>query len=231
MASHAKPRPLPEPRGEVPDYTDFVAKLTPDQAAARVSAPDLSATAPPQPAPPPPAMLADYRPVPVRARHDGWTAARQRKFLTILAETGSISQACRDAGVASRSAYRLRQRPDAAAFATAWDQALRLATLRLTTLAFERAVKGSTRDIWRDGELVGQVRSPSDKILMFLLGNLLPRASGGDSRLDQHDRAVDALRAGFPATLAALTDSDMEMVPIEHREFYPDPPGDEEEDV
>ena len=65
-----------------------------------------------------PANLADYRPVPqTRVRHDGWTAERQRTFLTVLAETGCISDACCLAGVSSRSAYRLRQRPDAAHFA------------------------------------------------------------------------------------------------------------------
>ncbi len=242
MASRARPRAIPA------DFTDFVDDAAADTTVivdhAPAPPPTRPAAEPPtQPTPQspaqPPTMLADYRPVPIRARHDGWTAERQRIFLTVLAETGSISQSCRDAGVSSRSAYRLRQRPDAAAFATAWDQALRLATLRLTTIAFERAVKGSTREIWREGELVGQVRAPSDKVLMFLLGTLLPRAGKGgagadsrpESRLDQHDRAVDAIRAGFPATLAALTDHDVAMVPIEYADFHPQRPGDQEEEM
>lgn len=176
-----------------------------------------------------PAQLADYRPVRIRARHDGWTADRQRKFLTVLAETGSISEACIHAGVSSRSAYRLRQRPDAAAFARAWDEALRLATLRLTTIAFERAVKGTVREIWRDGECVSEMRAPSDKLLMFLLSNLLHR-SGVPSRLDAFDATVAEIGARFPQSLAALGDHDMEMVPIEHRDFFPDAPGDRGED-
>lgn len=222
MASRAKPLSIPA------DFTDF--------------APAETTPAPPPAIPqdPPEALpalthaaLADFRPVQrATTRHDGWTAARQRTFLTVLAETGSISQSCRDAGVSSRSAYKLRQRPDAQSFAAAWDQALRLATLRLTTLAFERAVNGSTRDIWRDGELVGQVRQPSDKLLMFLLHNLLPRtAAAPDSKLDQHDRTIDGIRAGFPAALDRLTDHDMAMVPIEYRDFHPEPPGVAEEDV
>jgi len=193
---------------------------------------DLTPAAPdPAPAslPTEPAQLADYRPVTVRARHDGWTAERQRTFLTLLAETGSISEACIHAGVSSRSAYKLRQRPDATAFAKAWGEALRLATLRLTTIAFERAVKGTVREFWREGTCVAETRSPSDKLLMFLLSNLLPRADA-PSRLDTFDGTVAEIGARFPASLAALADHDMEMVPIESRDFFPAPPGDRDED-
>ena len=179
---------------------------------------------------PEPVTLADYRPVPQsKARHDGWTAERQRIFLTVLAETGCISEACENAGVSSRSAYRLRQRNDAAAFANAWDQALRLATLRLTTIAFERAVKDTVREFWRQGERVAETRSPSDKLLMFLLQHLLPRGAE-PSRLDAFDTALAEVRTGFPASLDRLADHEVEMVPIESRDFFSAPPGDPRED-
>lgn len=41
--------------------------------------------------PPPPA----FTPVPVRARRDGWTPARQFRFIAMLAETGSPARAAR----------------------------------------------------------------------------------------------------------------------------------------
>ncbi|WP_019515809.1 hypothetical protein [Sphingomonas sp. Mn802worker] len=113
-------------------------------------------------------------PVPVRVRADGWTAERQRTFLTVLAETGSVSAACQESGVSSRSAYRLRARPDAEGFARTWDQALKIATVRLTTLAFERATRGTVREVWKDGTLVQTTREPSDRLLVFLLQHLLP---------------------------------------------------------
>jgi hypothetical protein len=142
-----------------------------------------------------PAQLADYRPVPIVRRHDGFTADRQRTFLTVLAETGSISDAARAAGISARSAYRLRQRPDAGAFADAWEQALRLATVRLTTLAYERAIKGTVREVWRDDQLVSATRTPSDKLLMFVLTQLLrggARASGGGASGTPGARAIAA---------------------------------------
>ena len=71
-----------------------------------------------------------YIPVPLAPRRNGWTAERQRVFLAALAETGSVALASARAGMAKRSAYRLRARPDAAAFADRWDAALHIARAR-----------------------------------------------------------------------------------------------------
>ena len=179
--------------------------------------------------PTPDGPFADYTPVALRTRSDGWTAARQREFLCVLAETGSISTACMKAGVSSRSAYRLRTHPDAAAFAAGWDQALKLATVRLTTLAFERATRGTVREVWRGGELVMQTRMPSDRLLMFLLQHLLPAGKPGD-RWGGFEAMTDAARMRFPATLGAVADHPVEMVPIESRDFFDTCPGDQDED-
>ena len=197
------------------------------KATAEAAAPTAPVAAP---AAEPPAFLADYRPVPrQRARHDGWTAERQRAFLTVLAETGCISEACGEAGVSSRSAYRLRQLPHAKDFADAWDTALRLATVRLVATAYERALRGTVREHWREGELVATTRAPSDRLLTFLLGHLLPSANT-PSRLDAFDASVATVRDGFPARLARLVDEPVEMVPVESRDFFPAAPGDPRED-
>ena len=168
--------------------------------------------------------------VPLRVRHDGWTAERQRIFLTLLAETGSVTLACIDAGVSSRSAYRLRARPDATAFAAAWDHALKLATVRLTTLAFERATRGTVREYWKHGELVAQTRQPSDRLLVFLLQHLLPAGRSGE-RWGGFAEMTAAARTGFPEALDALADHPVEMVPIEVRDFFAPHPGDADEDA
>lgn len=178
----------------------------------------------------PPGPAVDFTPVPVRVRRDGWTAERQRIFLTVLAETGSISEACINSGVSSRSAYRLRARTDAASFARAWDDALRLATARLTALAFERATMGTVREVWKGGELVGHTREPSERILIFLLQHLLPAGRPGE-RWAGFEALAGQARAAFPATLDALSDHPCEMVPIERRDFFPDRPGAPSEDM
>ena len=38
-------------------------------------------------------------------------------------------------------------------------------------------------------------------------------------------------RAAFPDQLAALADQDVELVPLEHRDFFPEAPGDQTEDA
>ena len=172
----------------------------------------------------------DYEPVTLsRMRPGGWTAERQRKFLVTLAETGSVSEASIMSGVSARSAYRLRQRPHATAFADAWDHALKLASLRLVTLAFERATTGTVREIWREGRLVGTTRAPSEKLLMFLIRHLMPAPRAAHSP-EAFQAEIEAARAGFPHTLDALRDDDVEIVPIQSRDFFPPCPGDPRDD-
>jgi hypothetical protein len=66
-----------------------------------------------------------FRPVELKARHDGWTAARQNRFIEVLAATRSINKACSAVGMSRASAYKLRDRADARQFRLAWNAALR----------------------------------------------------------------------------------------------------------
>lgn len=159
--------------------------------------------------------LADYTPVTLRARHDGWTAERQRSFLRALADTGCISEAAHATGITPRSAYRLRNHPQGKAFAAAWDQALQLAAARLMTTAYERAIKGGIREMWKDGKIVAEVREPSDRLLVWLLNRFAPSGFAGTG---DHWRSVmrwsSAARAGFDAALDTLADSDVPAEPL-----------------
>lgn len=65
-----------------------------------------------------------FTPVRLKARHDGWTPERQRRFIEELAATRSVSKACRAVGMSRDSAYKLRGRPEAAQFRLAWAKAL-----------------------------------------------------------------------------------------------------------
>lgn len=66
-----------------------------------------------------------FRPVELKARHDGWTAARQVHFIEVLAATRSIAAACSAVGMSRTSAYNLRDHSDARQFRLAWTAALR----------------------------------------------------------------------------------------------------------
>lgn len=65
-----------------------------------------------------------FHPVPLRARADGWSVARQCGFLAQLYITGSVAAAARSVGMTRASAYRLRAREGAESFAHAWDRVL-----------------------------------------------------------------------------------------------------------
>ena len=64
-----------------------------------------------------------FEPVPVRARRDGWTPERQRRFIVLLARGAGPHAAARSLGLSRQTAYALRGRRGAEAFAAAWDAA------------------------------------------------------------------------------------------------------------
>jgi len=95
-----------------------------------------------------------FRPVPLRARRDGWSVARQCAFLVQLYLTGSVATAALSVGMSRASAYRLRARPDARSFAHAWD--------RVLTPPGSGHVVGAREDFRKvtDAELMTRVESP-----------------------------------------------------------------------
>lgn len=167
---------------------------------------------------------AEYRWVPVRrrARYDGWTEEKQRRFIEVLADTGLVSHAAREVGMTRASAYRLRRAAHAGAFARAWDRAREVSGALIEDIAFERAIDGVELDVYaRDGEVVGTRTVYNDRLLVFLLRHLKPeiytaaarerRGSAllgvaGPDGLDAADHAASldaALRAMEPALPAA----------------------------
>ena len=140
-----------------------------------------------------------------RNRLAGWSADRQRYFLSTLAETGSVHLASEAARLTARSAYRLRTRSPA--FARAWDTALQLSVGRLSAIVFDRAINGRVEQMYCEGVLVGERRVPSDKLLTWLLARLDPKrfALPWEQRGDA-DPQADAV-AAFPALLEGLADT------------------------
>lgn len=65
-----------------------------------------------------------FRPVPLRARADGWTETRKCEFLAQLYVTGSVAAAAKAVGMTRASAYRLRTRIGAESFSAMWDRVL-----------------------------------------------------------------------------------------------------------
>lgn len=79
-----------------------------------------------------------------RHRADGWTPDTQANFIRALAAMGSVGRAARAVGMGRASAYRLRERPDAASFAAAWDRAISMGRTHQFSIAMDRALNGVT---------------------------------------------------------------------------------------
>jgi hypothetical protein len=120
----------------------------------------------------------EFTPVPVRPRHDGWTAERQIAFIEALAETACVDEACRRVGVARQSAYRLRLHESAAQFRRAWDAALDDSLCQLEQAALGRALNGVAVPIFHKGEQIGERREYDERLTMFLLRSRRPQRFG-----------------------------------------------------
>lgn len=129
--------------------------------------------------------LPAFLPVPLRTRKDGWTPARQVRFIALLAETACVRKAAQLLGLTRESAYRLRRHPGAGSFRAAWDTAVRgqqqprwkFTQAEALRLALEgpfhiALYRGRARTIWRkpdDSRLLSGM-SRLDR----LIGNLAP---------------------------------------------------------
>lgn len=117
----------------------------------------------------PPQKDIPFTPVPVRARHDGWTGDRQRLFIRALQRIGSVGAAARSIGKASRSAYKLRERPGAESFAAAWDLALQMGTDNLRDHVIDRALHGAIVPRFHAGRQVGVAHRYYDRLAIAVL--------------------------------------------------------------
>lgn len=108
-------------------------------------------------------------------------AVRRACFLEVLRRTGNVSEAAREAGLASSTAYAARARHTG--FARDWDAAIAAAMDELESVLMRRAMSGVEKPVFFRGEQIGSVRTYSDSLAMFLLRARRPevydRLSGG----------------------------------------------------
>ena len=169
-----------------------------------------------------------FDPVDLRARIDGWTSERQRAFVEALADTGVLCDAAARVGMSEQSVARLRRRPGSASFVAACEAAMIIATRRLRSVAFDRAINGYTRQVFYHGELKGETRVYDPRLLILLLqkSGLLIDPLGRCAKLEANwSRTVAALddSAGKPTE----TDADADRVWWEGRRLwtsFPPPP-------
>ena len=116
--------------------------------------------------------LIPFDPVPSRStRRDGWTEPKQRGFIEGLALCGSVNTAARAVGMTARGAYRLLERPGAASFAHAWDEAAERGRQSMCDSAIDRAMNGALEPVFRRGRKIGTRRRYYDRLAIAVISN------------------------------------------------------------
>jgi hypothetical protein len=150
-----------------------------------------------------------FRPVPVRCRHDGWTAQRQRRFVLMLARGRGVDEAARSLGMTRQTAYALRHRLGSESFASAWDEALAFTRRARAAPKLLAAVDTLLVPRFYRGRLIGFVERADNRGTMRTLA-LLDRLA---DRLERQGSLAE-LRPwseGFEALIGAEADKADEM--------------------
>ena len=151
-------------------------------------------------------------PVPKQAiRSDGWTLPKQAAFLRALSASHSVSVAAKSVSMSRQSAYRLRSRLKGEAFDLAWEVAFHHSYDVLAHAALDRAINGTERPIYFQGEQVGSYRKYDERLTVAMLNRLTPRGNPKSGRLgpeaERHARDFEgllgAVEAGEPVDTGA----------------------------
>ncbi len=149
----------------------------------------------------------------VAQRHDGVTPERQRIFIAVLAATGSVTEAARQAGLSRQACYAHRVRDGGRDFMDAWDHALALSTQRLCDIAYERAIEGVEEPVFYRGEQIGTRRRFNDRLLATLLRVRAPDGFAPLSDRRGWQMVSEEAAPSFDDMLAALGQPEPEPEP------------------
>lgn len=120
---------------------------------------------------------------------------KKRAFLVAFSECGNVTQAAISAGIVRQTHYDwLSNSPD---YADLFEQAKESAADKLEQEARRRAIEGTQKAIYYQGEIVGYENVYSDNLLMFMLK--------GDRPEKFKDRTELTGKNGGPIELTALT--------------------------
>jgi hypothetical protein len=101
-----------------------------------------------------------------KAKRD-WTKAKATAFLTVLAETCNVSEACRSSGVSMTVVYRRRKMD--ASFRAGWLEAIAAAYQRLELVLLQRAFDGTEKVIRRKDGAEERMREYPNQLALQLL--------------------------------------------------------------
>jgi hypothetical protein len=136
-----------------------------------------------------------------------WSRAKASRFLTVLADTCNVSEACRRSGVPMTVAYRRRKMD--AGFRAEWMAVIAIAYSRLELMLLDRAFSGTEKVIRRKDGSEERMRHYSDALALALLKMHRDTAAEADSDMPEED--VDEIRERLVKKLQRLKKRDEEQ--------------------
>ena len=179
----------------------------------------------------------DFTPVPrATKRWNGLTELKQRTFIQLLADSGSVTMAAKAIGTTTSAMYGLRRREGAESFAAAWEVAVDIGARRVLDTLVEHAIHGTPETILQDGEVVAERRRYNHRAMMWIVSQRFPEKYGSATGLMEMSGMSHAMqklkakwegewRAKYDAEHAAQAEADIEaqeaVLEAERRELLP----------
>ena len=179
----------------------------------------------------------DFTPVPrATKRWNGLTELKQRTFIQLLADSGSVTMAAKAIGTTTSAMYGLRRREGAESFAAAWEVAVDIGARRVLDTLVEHAIHGTPETILQDGEVVAERRKYNHRAMMWIVSQRFPEKYGSATGLMEMSGMSHAMqklkakwegewRAKYDAEHAAQAEADIEaqeaVLEAERRELLP----------
>jgi hypothetical protein len=126
----------------------------------------------------------EFTPVPRGTkRWNGLTELKQRTFIQLLADSGSVTMAAKAIGTSSSAMYNLRRSEGAESFAAAWEVAVDIGARRVLDTLMEHAIHGTPETIIQDGEVVAERRKYNHRAMMWIVSQRFPEQYGSATGL------------------------------------------------
>jgi hypothetical protein len=144
-------------------------------------------------------LVAARRPQQRKKAARDWSKAKARKFLSVLADTCNVSEACRRSGVPMTVAYRRRKMD--AAFRAEWAEMIAIGYQRLEAVLLERAFNGTEKVVTKRDGSEERMREYPNQLGLTLLKMHRETAMEADCEMPAED--IDEIRerlvkTGFP---------------------------------
>jgi hypothetical protein len=126
----------------------------------------------------------EFTPVPRGTkRWNGLNQLKQRTFIQLLADSGSVTMAAKAIGTSSSAMYNLRRSEGAESFAAAWEVAVDIGARRVLDTLMEHAIHGTPETIIQDGEVVAERRKYNHRAMMWIVSQRFPEQYGSATGL------------------------------------------------